>query len=68
MEKWNTIKAEAGKVAKAIVALLLPGLALVATLLVGDQTLGDLNTLQWILIAIAVLGTPIGVYAIPNKA
>jgi len=68
MEKWNTIKAEALKVAKALVAFIVPGLVVIATLLVGDQTLGDLNTLQWILIAIAVLGTPIGVYYTPNKA
>ena len=67
MEKWNTIKVEFLKVAKAVVAFVVPGLVLIATLLVGDQTLGDLNTLQWILVAVAVLGTPIGVYYTPNK-
>ena len=52
---------------KAVVAILLPGLAVLAGFLIGDIGFGDLNAGQWVAIVIAVLGTPIGVYSVPNR-
>lgn len=67
MEKWNAIKAEFLSVAKAVVAFVLPGLVFLISQLTGDQSFADLTTVQWMLAAVAILGTPAAVYGVANK-
>ena len=64
---YQQVKAEIASVAKAAIAFALPGLVFVAAQLTGDQSWSDLTSLQWILAAVAVFGTPAAVYALPNK-
>ena len=53
--------------AKAVVAFVVSLLASLRVVLPADGGLGDVTLAQWIGVAIAVLGTPAGVYAVPNK-
>ena len=64
---YQQVKAELASVAKAAIAFALPGLVFIAAQLTGDQSFSDLTAVQWVLTAIAVLGTPAAVYALPNK-
>lgn len=54
------------KAAKAFYAALVAGLGALATTLTGEQNLGDLTTLQWVIIAGVVVGAFGGVYGITN--
>ena len=67
MEKWDTIKVEVLKVAKAVVAFIVPGIAVLVTLLSGSEGLGDVTTVEWFMIALAILGTPAAVYTVSNR-
>lgn len=51
---------------KAVVAFLVPGVALLVTFITGDDGFGSVTTNEWLLVAVAVL-TPIGVYKVANK-
>ena len=52
--------------AKAIVAVLIPVVALLATFITGDEGIGDLTSGETILLGSALL-VAIGVWAVPNK-
>ena len=52
---------------KAVVAFVVPGLALLATFITGDEGFGSVTTTEWIAVAVAVLGTPLAVFAVANK-
>lgn len=56
--------AQAAKAVYAAVAALLTGLAAV---LVGNQSLSDVTTAQWITLALATLGAFGAVYGVTNK-
>ncbi len=53
--------------AKAFYAAALALLAGLATTLTGDQNLGDLTTLQWVILAGSVLGAFGGTYRLTNR-
>ena len=52
--------------AKAVVAVAIPVVALLATFITGDEGFGDLTSGESILLASAFL-VAIGVWAVPNK-
>jgi predicted regulator of Ras-like GTPase activity (Roadblock/LC7/MglB family) len=52
--------------AKAIYAGISAALLTLATILVGDMTLGELTQAQWLMVVIAFLGVGGGTAAIPN--
>ena len=50
---------------KAIVAFLVPGVAVLVTFITGDEGFADVTTAEWLLVAVALI-TPIAVYAKAN--
>lgn len=55
-----------GQVLKAIYAGVFTTLSTLVVTLTGNQNLGDLTTLQWLLVALAGLGAFGGVYGLPG--
>lgn len=55
------------EIAKALIAALLAGLSALAAYLVNDTSLSDITAGQWVLVAIAFVGTLAVVWGIPNK-
>lgn len=56
-----------GPYSKAIAASLTAAGLLVLSFLTGDETFADINTREWVQIAIEVLGIGGVVYAVPNR-
>ena len=52
---------------KAVVAFLVPGLAVLVTFITGEEGFGAVTTNEWLLVVIALL-TPIAVYSVRNKS
>lgn len=53
--------------AKALGGALLAGLITLAAVAASATGISEVTFMQWILVAISVLGTGLGVYAIPNR-
>jgi hypothetical protein len=54
--------------AKAIYAFFFTGLSTLVTVLVGNESFGDITAAQWVVIVLAALGAGGGVYGIRNLA
>lgn len=64
----NTLVNQIKHYAKALAAAVIAGLTYFLTVLSPSATAGDITLLQWFGFTIAVLGSFIGVAAIPNGA
>lgn len=55
-------------ITKALGGGILAGLITLAAVAATAKGIGDVSFIQWVLVAISVVGTGTGVYALPNRS